>query len=175
MAIAASWRPSSARNVGAAGVLRCRDLVGFLGDIGMGKCQGRVRGEGAQDLGGGAVVEVVEAAAQRFAIERDAGLAGLCAYRPKPGGMLANDRLDLCGIKPLEDVADRGVSRRAAPLRTDGRVHAAMNIDEGGDASGAARIARSLLASGDESAAFLRAKIATVRFYAEHILPAGRV
>ncbi len=35
----------------------------------------------------------------------------------------------------------------------------------------AARIANHLLASGDEAAAFLRAKIATARFYAEHVLP----
>jgi hypothetical protein len=35
----------------------------------------------------------------------------------------------------------------------------------------AARIARDLLASGAESGAFLRAKIATARFYAEHVLP----
>ena len=35
----------------------------------------------------------------------------------------------------------------------------------------AARIARDLLASGKESAAFLRAKVATARFYAEHVLP----
>ena len=35
----------------------------------------------------------------------------------------------------------------------------------------AARIARDLLPSGEESAAFLRAKIATARFYAEHVLP----
>ena len=32
-------------------------------------------------------------------------------------------------------------------------------------------IARDLLASGEESAAFLRAKIVTARFYAEHVLP----
>ena len=35
----------------------------------------------------------------------------------------------------------------------------------------AARIPRDLLASGEESAAFLRAKIVTARFYAEHVLP----
>jgi hypothetical protein len=35
----------------------------------------------------------------------------------------------------------------------------------------AARIACQLLASGEENAAFLRAKIATARFYAEHVLP----
>ena len=35
----------------------------------------------------------------------------------------------------------------------------------------AARIARDLLASGEENAAFLRGKITTARFYAEHVLP----
>jgi alkylation response protein AidB-like acyl-CoA dehydrogenase len=35
----------------------------------------------------------------------------------------------------------------------------------------AAQIAHDLLASGEESAAFLRAKISTARFYAEHVLP----
>jgi 3-(methylthio)propanoyl-CoA dehydrogenase len=35
----------------------------------------------------------------------------------------------------------------------------------------AARIAHHLLASGEDSAAFLRAKISTARFYAEHVLP----
>jgi len=35
----------------------------------------------------------------------------------------------------------------------------------------AARIARDLLPAGEENAAFLHAKIATARFYAEHVLP----
>ncbi len=35
----------------------------------------------------------------------------------------------------------------------------------------AARIARDLLTRGEQNAAFLRAKIATARFYAEHVLP----
>ena len=39
----------------------------------------------------------------------------------------------------------------------------------------AARVARDLLASGDESPAFLRAKIVTARFYAEHVLPEAAV
>jgi alkylation response protein AidB-like acyl-CoA dehydrogenase len=38
----------------------------------------------------------------------------------------------------------------------------------------AARIAHRLLASGEESATFLRAKIATARFYTEHVLPEVR-
>ena len=39
----------------------------------------------------------------------------------------------------------------------------------------AARIARDLLQDGGEDAAFLRAKVATARFYAEHILPEAAV
>ena len=35
----------------------------------------------------------------------------------------------------------------------------------------AARIAHHLLTSGEENPAFLRGKIATARFYAEHVLP----
>src|SRR5208282_4928731 len=38
----------------------------------------------------------------------------------------------------------------------------------------AARIAHRLLASGEESPAFLRAKIATAQYYAEHVLPEVR-
>jgi hypothetical protein len=39
----------------------------------------------------------------------------------------------------------------------------------------AARIARDLLAADEENAAFLRAKIATARFYAEHVLPEAAI
>ena len=50
--------------------------------------------------------------------------------------MLAEDGLDVGWIKPLEDIADRGVRRRTAPFQTEGRVQpAAMDIDEGDDAS----------------------------------------
>jgi hypothetical protein len=41
--------------------LRCRDLVGFLGDVDMGEHEGGVGGERAQHLGGSPVTEVVEA------------------------------------------------------------------------------------------------------------------
>ena len=54
--------------------LRCRDLVGFLGDVDMGEHERGVGGERAEHLGGGAVVEVIEAAPQRLAVQRDAAL-----------------------------------------------------------------------------------------------------
>jgi 3-(methylthio)propanoyl-CoA dehydrogenase len=44
-------------------------------------------------------------------------------------------------------------------------------VSSGWQMARAARIAHDLLASGEESAAFLRAKISTARFYAEHVLP----
>jgi hypothetical protein len=65
--------------------LRRRDLVGLLGDVDMGEHEGGMGGERTQYLRRGVVIEVVEAAAQRLAIQRDAALselrAGLCGFR----------------------------------------------------------------------------------------------
>jgi len=85
--------------------LRRRDLVGLLGDVDMGEHEGGIGSERAQHLGCGAVVEVVEAAAQRLAIQRDAALSGRRASCLQQGGMAAEDRLDRGRIEPLEDVA----------------------------------------------------------------------
>ena len=116
--------------------LRRRDLVGLLGDVDMGEHEGGVGGERAQHLGRGTVVEVVEAAAQRLAIQRDAALSGRCAGGLQQRGMAAEDRLHRGRIEPLEDVADGGVRGRAAPLQTEGGVQpAAVDIDEGDDAA----------------------------------------
>jgi len=52
-----------------------RDLVGLLGDVDMREHKRGVGGKRAQHLGGDAVVELVKAAAQRLAIERDAALS----------------------------------------------------------------------------------------------------
>ena len=91
------------------------DFVGFLGDVDMGEDEGGFGGEGAQDLGGGAVVEIVEAAAQHLAVERDAAPSGRTARRLKPRGMAAEYRLDRSRIEPLEDITDRRVGRRPFP------------------------------------------------------------
>jgi hypothetical protein len=50
--------------------LGCRNFVGLFVDVDMGEYQRGVGGEGTQQLGGGAVMEVVKAAAQRFAVQR---------------------------------------------------------------------------------------------------------
>jgi hypothetical protein len=56
--------------------LGSRDLVGLLSDIDMGEHERRIGREGAQHLGCGALAEIVEAAAQCLAVERDAALSG---------------------------------------------------------------------------------------------------
>src|SRR6201993_2085969 len=102
-----------------------RNLIGFRGDVDMGKDEGGLGGERAQHLGGRAVVELVEAAPQRLAIQRDAALPGCRACGLKQGGMTTEYSLDRRRIEPLEDVADRGVRGRAAPLQTKGGVQLA--------------------------------------------------
>ncbi|MGA7055064.1 MAG: hypothetical protein WBZ37_28105 [Mycobacterium sp.] len=95
--------------------LRRRNFVGLFRDVDVSEHEGRVGGERAQQLGGGAIVEIVDAAAQRLSVQRDAAVPGLCTCRLKQRGMLAEDVLDVGGIEPLEDVADCGVSRRTTP------------------------------------------------------------
>ena len=116
--------------------LRRRDLVGLLGDINMSEYKRTICGEGAQYLGGSAIVEIVEAAAQRLAIKCDTALSRCSVCCLKQGCMFTKDHLDLGWIEPLEDVSDCGVSRCTAPLQPEGRVQlTAMDIDEGDDAS----------------------------------------
>jgi hypothetical protein len=126
------WTPSSA----SSGAWGRRDLVGLLGDIDMGEHEGSVGGERTEDLGSGTVIEGVEAAAQRLAVQRDAALSGCGPGCLQQAGVLSQDKLDLGGIEPLEDVADRRVRGCAAPRQTAGRVQlAAMHIDGGDDAA----------------------------------------
>ncbi len=90
----------------------------------------------AEHLCCGSVVELVEAAAQRLAVKRDAAWVSLRECCLEFRGMAAKDRLDGGGIETLEDVTDRGVRGCAAPFQTKGRVQlAAMHLDEGDDAT----------------------------------------
>jgi len=116
--------------------LRRRDLVGLLGDVDVRKHQRGVGGERAEHLGGSAVVEFVEAAAQRLAVQRDAALSGRGTRRLQQGGMTAEDYLHSSRVEPLEDVADSSVRRRSTPVQAEGRVQpAAMDGDEGDNAA----------------------------------------
>lgn len=70
-------------------VLHGRDFVGFVGDIDMSEQEGCVRSKRAERLGGDAVMEVIEAASRRLAIQRDAGLSGPRACRLQQSGVVA--------------------------------------------------------------------------------------
>jgi hypothetical protein len=60
-----------------------------------------VSGEDVEHLRGGAVAEVVEAAAQRFAIDRQAGCARLDAGRLQEAGMAVEDGLEGAAVEAL--------------------------------------------------------------------------
>ena len=116
--------------------LRRRDFVGLLGDVDMREQQGGVGGERAQHLGGHTIIEVVEAATQRLAIQGYGAGAGDCARGLQQSGMAAEDQLDIRRIEALENVADSRVGGRAALLQTErGFQLVAMHVDEGDDAA----------------------------------------
>jgi len=113
-----------------------RDLVGLFGDVDVGEHQRGVGSERAQHLRRGTVTELVEAAAQRLAIQRDAALSRCGARRLQQGGMTAEGRLHPGWVKPLENVADSGVRRRPLPCQTKRRVQLApVDVDEGDTAA----------------------------------------
>ena len=102
----------------------------------MGEHECGVGGKRAEQLGGGAIVEFVEAAAQGLAIERDATPSGRGAGGLQQGGVAAKDRLDGGRIEPLENIPDGGVRESPAPFEGEGGIQlAAMDIDEGDDAA----------------------------------------
>lgn len=101
----------------------------------MGQDKGGVGGKG-EHLSRCPVVERFEAAAQGFAVERDAALTGLGADRLKLDGMAVKRRFYRDGIETLKDVADRGVGGGASPCQPEGLVQlGAMDVDEGDDAT----------------------------------------
>ena len=95
--------------------LHGRDLVGTVAEVDMREHQGGVGSQRAQHLSRGAVVEVVEAAAQRLAVESDAGVRsfGMCILQLRR--MAAKGIFDRPRVETLEDVADRGVCGSPTP------------------------------------------------------------
>src|SRR3954470_18051998 len=113
-----------------------RDLVGLFANVAVRQHQRGAGGEDAEHLCGGAVAELVEAAAQRLAIDRQAGRARLSTSHMQQAGMAAEDGLECAAVEALQDVADRGVRRCAPPRQAKGPVQtAAVLVDEGGDAA----------------------------------------
>ncbi len=89
--------------------LRRRNLVRLLGYVDMGEHERGIGCERAEQLRGGTIIESVEAAAERFSVERDTavfrrGMRGL-----EEGRVAAERGFHVAGIKALDDIADRGV------------------------------------------------------------------
>jgi hypothetical protein len=81
--------------------LHRRDVAGLIVDVDVGEHEGGVDGERTEHLGGGAVVEVVKAAAQRLAIEGDAALSALATRGLEQGGVAAKCTFDRLRIEAL--------------------------------------------------------------------------
>ena len=97
--------------------------------------QGRFRGKRAENMRGLAVVEIVEASTQRFAVDDDVLLPLRGALLVKDGGMASEHLLDRSYIQLLENDADRGVGRCATPFQTEKLPQTReMDIDEAVDA-----------------------------------------
>src|SRR4051812_50218545 len=85
----------------------------------MGEHEGRIGGERAEHLDGGTVVEVVEATAKRFAIQRNAALAGRGAGGLQQGGVATERHLHIGGIEALKNIPNRRVGGGGAPFLTE--------------------------------------------------------
>src|SRR4051794_11911930 len=116
-----------------------RDLVA-PGDLLVGQDQRGLAGEGAEHLGGGPVVEMVEAAPQRLAVQRD-------DTPPRQGGsaiellgVAAEGGLRLGRVERVEEGAQGVDGGGAAEAGAEGGVEPlAMRADEQADAAGGGR------------------------------------
>jgi hypothetical protein len=111
--------------------LHCWNLVGRPGYFLMGKDQRGLSGKGAEDMRGGAIVQMVEAAAQRLAVERDdAPLRRAIAPAQLPR-VVAEGGLERGRIEHLKQVAQGVDGGRAAQSSTkDGVEPLTVDADE---------------------------------------------
>ena len=103
-------------------LLHGRDFVGFFVDFDMRQHQPRIDGERAEHLPGLDVVEAVETALQRLAVERDDAGVRACGRAIQVGGVFAKDLFDLRRAEPMQDIADRRVRGRTLPIDPEGFV-----------------------------------------------------
>ena len=117
-------------------LLHCGDLIGFFIDFDMRQHQRRIDGERAEHLLGLDVVEVVETALQRLAVECDDARLGAPGCEIQVGGMFAKDFFDVGRAQPLQNIANGGMSRRPFPFDFEGFVQLfPMHLDVSADAS----------------------------------------
>jgi len=97
-------------------LLHGRDFVGFLVDFDVSEHQRRIDGERAEHLFGLGVVEIVEAALQRLAVERDDAGLGPIGREIEVRAVFAKRPFDIGGVEPLQDIADGRMRRRPLPF-----------------------------------------------------------
>src|SRR5215217_332242 len=116
--------------------LRRRDLLGRGADLLVRQDQRGLAGEGAQHVRGRRVVQVVEAAPERLAVERDHPRPrSRCRLAERPG-MPAEGGLQIGRLERLEQAAERVHGRRAPEARAEGGVQALpVDADEDPDAA----------------------------------------
>ena len=111
--------------------LRGGDLVGLFLDIDVRQDQAGFGIECVQQLGRLAIAEIVEAAPQRLAVERDTASRRIGRLTRQTGGVAAENLLDSLRVEALEDVANGGMGGRAVPAQAEGEVQpAAVDRDE---------------------------------------------
>ena len=91
-----------------------RDLIGLVVDLDMAQDQRAFDIESAHQVGRLLVDEVIVAAAQGLAVEGDHPAAAQARAVPQGLAMQAENPFHIRSIKPLQDIADRGVGRRPA-------------------------------------------------------------
>ena len=106
-----------------------RDFVGFFVDINMRQYQRGVGRERAEHLLCLGVVEAVEAAFERLAVERDNAHARSSRRKLELASMFAKGPFNICRLKPLQNVADGGVRGRPFPADLEGLVDSTQTID----------------------------------------------
>lgn len=112
------------------------DFVGLFVDLDVRQHQRRVDGEGAEYLSCLDIIEAVETALERLAIECHDTRARSCGGKVQVGGVFAKYLFNIRRHQSLQNVSDGGMSGRPFPADLEGRVQfPPMDFDEGTDAA----------------------------------------
>ena len=110
-----------------------RDFIGFLIAIDMAEHEGRLGGEGAENVRGLTIVKTVETASQRLAVDRDLpATEGFDFFTVEQRRrVLAKRLLDRGDVELLQDPADCRVGWRLAPFQAEKFAQARqMHVNE---------------------------------------------
>ena len=115
---------------------RALNLRGHIRHLLMAEDQRRVRGEGAEHVGRGAIGQPVEAAPQRLAVQCHGAPRLIRPGAAEVPGMAPEGCFQLLRVERQEQVAQRVDRRRAAQARAEGPVEpVAVDAQEGDDAA----------------------------------------